>query len=88
MGCQGIPLATKGMIYPVQTVSPSCTKYVLPFNLQLTNDAIKVNLNYLPSIKLNSFLDKKALNLLKLSNFKLNQKLVKNLKLNLKKCEE
>lgn len=89
MTCQGIPLATRGMIFiPKVTVTDGVGRYVLPFNLQLTSDVIKLNLKYLETIKLNTFIDQKKLSLLKLENLKLNQKITTDLKLNLKKCEE
>lgn len=86
--CQGIPLATKGMIYCPLTISSGVTRCVLPFNLQLNSDVIKLNLKASEPIKLNAFFDQKKLSLIPLSNLKLSQKITNNLKINLKKCEE
>lgn len=77
-----LSLATDGIICLIGTA-----RYVMPFNLQLNPGAIKLNLKYLETIKLNAFLDQKKLSL-KLDNLKLSQKFTNNLKINLKKCEE
>jgi hypothetical protein len=84
MGCQGIVLATKGIIYKPEII----IRYILPLKLKLKSDLIKMNLKHLETVKLNLTLDHKKLNLIKLTNLKLNQKLTNNLKLNLKKCED
>ncbi len=77
-----LSLATDGII-----CIPGNPRYIMPFNLQLKSDAIKLNLKYLETIKLNIFLDQKKSSL-KLDNLKLSQKFTNNLKINLKKCEE
>jgi len=85
--CQGIPLATKGIIYCPEIVSSGCTRYVMPINLNLTKDVIKLNLTLLDTIKFYAKLDVNKLKLA-IPTLKLNQKITNNLKLNLKKCEE
>jgi len=87
MTCQGIPLATKGIISCPSSTPSGCTRYVLPFNLRLETDALKLNLKYSDKINLNALLDKKKLSLIKIPEFQLNNK-IPSLKLNLKKCEE
>ena len=77
-----LSLATDGII-----CSPGTMSYVMPFNLQLNSDVIKLNLKHLETIKLNAILDQKKLSL-KLVNLKLSQKFTNDLKINLKKCEE
>lgn len=77
-----LSLATDGIIIPTGS-----TRYAMPFNLQLKSDAIKLNLKYLETIKLNTFLDQKKLSM-EIDNLKLSQKFTNNLKINLKKCEE
>lgn len=88
MSGSAIALATKGYICCKTGDITRITRYVIPFKLKLTRDIFKLNLKLATTIKLNTFLDDKKLNLLKLSNFKLNKKITNNLKLNLKKCEE
>jgi len=89
MGCQGIPLATRGYIFcPSTTVVECDTKCYIPLNLQIKTDVFKLNLQELDPIKLNTMIDFNKINLLKLSDLKLNTKLSTDFKLNLKKCEE
>lgn len=80
-------LATKGVICKGgdRTIIRT-TRCIIPFNLQLTKDLFNLNLKLQDTFKLNSIIDQKNLNLLKLSH-KLNSK-VSDLKLNLKKCED
>ena len=87
MGCQGIPLATKGIIFCPQLVSSGCTRYVLPFNLSLNTDPIKVSLIKQDPITLNTTITKKQLVLKVLPKSKFNMTRVKKIKLNIKKCE-
>jgi len=87
MSGHAIALATRGIIYKGTGGGDIIVRYVLPFNLQLNTDIIKINLKHLDTIKLNAILSTKKLNLIKLPNLKLNQKLP-TLKLNLKKCED
>jgi len=86
--CQGIPLVTRGMIYCPQVSPEDCVRrYVLPFNLKLNTDDIKLNLKSLENINLSSTLAQTKLNLIKLPSLKVN-KTLSSIKLNLKKCEE
>jgi hypothetical protein len=84
MSGQSIALATKGIIC---MGGDRIIRRVLPLHMNLLNTTIKLNLKYLETIKLNTFLDQKKLSL-KLDDLKLSQKFTNNLKLNLKKCEE
>ena len=84
MGCQGIVLATKGIIYKPEII----IRYILPLKLKLNKDIIRLKIKKSNLINLNLILDSKKLNLLKLTNLKLNQKITNNFKLNLKKCED
>lgn len=88
MSCQGVPLVTKGMIYCPQAVVAGETRYVLPFRVKLLHDLITLRLFYKDTIKLSTKIDKNKLNLVNLSNFKLNKKIVNSLNLRLKKCED
>ncbi len=88
MGCQGIPLATRGIIFCPQGTVTRITRCVLPFNLRLTTNIFNLNLKKQTTINLNSIINQKKLNLIKLSKFNLNTKISDKFKLNLKKCED
>ena len=85
MSGQTIALATRGVICRGRGEITRIVRHVLPFNLQLKTDVIKLNLKHLEVIKLNTILSQKKLNLIKLPNLKLNKKITSTLKLNLKK---
>lgn len=82
MSDQGISISTDGVICGGDTTF--ITRRVLPFNLQLKNDSIKLKLKCPNSLKLNLNIDNKKLNLIRLSDLKLSKKITNDLKLNLK----
>lgn len=82
--CQGIPLATKGIIYKPTIIA----RYILPLDLRLTKETFNLTLKKIEPFKLNLFKDNKKINLSNVSIFKLNNRLINNFKLNLKKCED
>jgi hypothetical protein len=88
MGCQGIPLVTRGMIFCPDEVVSGCVRYVLPFNLKLLHDKIELSVFIKERITLASKFQTNKIFLTTLSNFKLTNKILSPLKLELKKCED
>lgn len=87
MSGQAHALATRGVICCGDINITRIIRCVIPFNLQLTRDLFNVNLKLQDTFKLNSLIDQSKINLLKLSEKKLNIK-TPDLKINLKKCED
>jgi len=86
MGCQGIPLVTRGMIFiPNTEIVEGITRYILPLNLQLKTNPVKINLKVVDLVKLSSSINIQKLQLKKLTNLKLNTQ-IPSLKLSLKEC--
>lgn len=86
MTCHGMTHLTRGLAYCPQGEIVGDTRYVLPLNLALKTDSIKIDLKTLESIKLNAVLNTNKLNLVQLPSLKIFNKLGA-LKINLKKCE-
>lgn len=87
MACQGIPLATKGIIYcPKATIVSGDTRCVLPFKIKLNRDLFNLNLKKKDPITINSLFKDQKINIL-FSELKVNNRFP-NLKINLKKCKD
>lgn len=87
MSGMAIALATKGVICKGGGDVTVIVRRVIPFNLQLDTDPIKIALENQDPIKLKASIDTKKLVLRTLPTLKLNTKIVKSIKITLKKCE-
>ena len=87
MSGMAIALATKGIICKGGGDVTLIIRRVMPFNLQLDTDPIKLSLKKQEIINLNSEITTKKLVLRSLPKLKLSTTRVKKIKLTLKKCE-
>jgi len=88
MGCQGIPLVTKGMIFCPKIITNEIIKdCAIPFTVKFNKDDIKLTLNRQSNFQLPVQINIKKLSLTK-STKNITQNLIKRFTLNLKKCEE
>lgn len=88
MGCQGIPLATRGMIICPQRDITRIIKCIIPFNVRLKADSFLLNLQLNSNKNINLKIQENKLNIKRLSSLKLSKRLSNPFKLNLKKCED
>lgn len=87
MSGMAIALATKGVICKGDGDVTLIVRRVMPFNLQLDTDPIKLSLDKQDVIALNTSVTTKKLVLRSLPQLKLTAKRVNKIKLTLKKCE-